>query len=81
MSLKKQIDDKLNQALKAKDKNTYPTLRLVLLVLSRVLIKRANFLTVDFLFLVFLVHILFFLTAHLILVHLNTLQKYQYNHE
>ncbi len=30
MSLKKQIDDKLNQALKAKDKNTYPTLRLVL---------------------------------------------------
>ena len=29
MSLKKQIDDKLNQALKAKDKNTYPTLRLV----------------------------------------------------
>ncbi len=30
MSLKKQIDDKLNQALKAKDKNTYPTLRLIL---------------------------------------------------
>ena len=29
MSLKKQIDEKLNQALKAKDKNTYPTLRLV----------------------------------------------------
>ena len=29
MSLKKLIDDKLNQALKAKDKNTYPTLRLV----------------------------------------------------
>jgi len=29
MSLKKQIDKKLNQALKAKDKNTYPTLRLV----------------------------------------------------
>jgi len=29
MSLKKQIEDKLNQALKAKDKNTYPTLRLV----------------------------------------------------
>ena len=29
MSLKKQIDDKLNQALKAKDKNIYPTLRLV----------------------------------------------------
>ncbi len=29
MSLKKQIDDKLNEALKAKDKNTYPTLRLV----------------------------------------------------
>ena len=29
MSLKKQIDDKLNGALKAKDKNTYPTLRLV----------------------------------------------------
>ena len=29
MSLKKQIDEKLTQALKAKDKSTYPTLRLV----------------------------------------------------
>ena len=29
MSLKKQIEEKLNEALKAKDKNTYPTLRLV----------------------------------------------------
>ena len=29
MSLKNQIEVKLNQALKAKDKNTYPTLRLV----------------------------------------------------
>ena len=29
MSLKKQIEQKLNEALKAKDKNTYPTLRLV----------------------------------------------------
>ena len=29
MSLKKQIEDRLNVALKAKDKNTYPTLRLV----------------------------------------------------
>ena len=29
MSIKKQIDEKLNQALKAKDKGTYPTLRLV----------------------------------------------------
>ena len=29
MSLKKQIEDKLNTALKAKDKNIYPTLRLV----------------------------------------------------
>ena len=29
MSLKKQINEKLNEALKAKDKNTYPTLRLV----------------------------------------------------
>ena len=29
MSLKKKIDVKLNQALKAKDKNTYPTLRLI----------------------------------------------------
>ena len=29
MSLKKQIEDKLNVALKAKDKSTYPTLRLV----------------------------------------------------
>ena len=29
MPLKKQIDDKLNDALKAKDKNTYPTLRLI----------------------------------------------------
>ena len=30
MSLKKQIEEKLNEALKAKDKNMYPTLRLVL---------------------------------------------------
>ena len=30
MSLKQQIENKLNEALKAKDKNTYPTLRLVL---------------------------------------------------
>ena len=29
MSLKIQIEEKLNKALKAKDKNTYPTLRLV----------------------------------------------------
>ena len=29
MSLKKQIEDRLNAALKAKDKNTYPTLRLI----------------------------------------------------
>ena len=29
MSLKQQIKSKLNEALKAKDKNTYPTLRLV----------------------------------------------------
>ena len=29
MSLKKKIEDKLNEALKAKDKNTYPTLRLI----------------------------------------------------
>ena len=29
MSLKKQIEEKLNEALKSKDKNTYPTLRLV----------------------------------------------------
>ena len=29
MSLKKQIEDKLNEALKAKDKNIYPTLRLI----------------------------------------------------
>jgi hypothetical protein len=29
MSLKKQIEEKLNKALKAKDRNTYPTLRLV----------------------------------------------------
>ena len=29
MSLKKKIDEKLNQALKAKDKSMYPTLRLV----------------------------------------------------
>ena len=29
MSLKKQIENKLNTALKAKDKNTYPTLRLM----------------------------------------------------
>ena len=30
MSLRNQIEEKLNQALKAKDKNTYPTLRLVI---------------------------------------------------
>ena len=29
MSLKKKIEEKLNVALKAKDKNTYPTLRLI----------------------------------------------------
>ena len=29
MPIKKQIEDKLNEALKAKDKNTYPTLRLI----------------------------------------------------
>ena len=29
MRLKQQIEDKLNEALKAKDKNTYPTLRLI----------------------------------------------------
>ena len=29
MSLKIQIEEKLNQALKKKDKNTYPTLRLI----------------------------------------------------
>ena len=29
MSLKKQIEKKLSEALKAKDKNTYPTLRLI----------------------------------------------------
>ena len=29
MSLKKQIEEKLNEALKAKDKSTYPTLRLI----------------------------------------------------
>ena len=29
MSLKKQIEEKLSEALKAKDKNTYPTLRLI----------------------------------------------------
>ena len=29
MSLKQQIENKLNEALKAKDKNTYPTLRLI----------------------------------------------------
>ena len=30
MSLKQQMEDKLNRALKAKDKNTYPTLRLII---------------------------------------------------
>ncbi len=34
MSLKKQIEDKLNSALKAKDKNTYPTLRLIVSALK-----------------------------------------------
>ena len=30
MSLKKKIEEKLKEALKAKDKNTYPTLRLIM---------------------------------------------------
>ncbi len=30
MSLKQQIENKLNEALKTKDKNTYPTLRLII---------------------------------------------------
>ena len=30
MALKQQIEDKLNEALKLKDKNTYPTLRLII---------------------------------------------------
>ena len=30
MSLKQQIEEKLNSSLKAKDKNTYPTLRLII---------------------------------------------------
>ena len=30
MSLKQQIEDKLNKALKARDKKTYPTLRLII---------------------------------------------------
>ena len=34
MSLKQQINNKLNEALKAKDKNTYPTLRLVVSALK-----------------------------------------------
>ena len=34
MSLKKQIEEKLNTALKAKDKNIYPTLRLVVSALK-----------------------------------------------
>ncbi len=34
MSLKKQIEEKLNEALKAKDKNTYSTLRLVVSALK-----------------------------------------------
>ena len=34
MPLKKQIDDKLNEALKAKDKNIYPTLRLIISALK-----------------------------------------------
>jgi len=34
MSLKKQIEEKLNAALKAKDKSTYPTLRLVVSALK-----------------------------------------------
>ena len=34
MSLRKKIDDMLNEALKAKDKNTYPTLRLIVSVIK-----------------------------------------------
>ena len=38
MSLKQQIENKLNGALKAKDKNTYPTLRLIISAIKDVLI-------------------------------------------
>ena len=34
MSLRKKIEDKLNDALRAKDKNTYPTLRLIVSALK-----------------------------------------------
>ena len=34
MSLRKKIEDKLNDALKAKDKNIYPTLRLIVSALK-----------------------------------------------
>ena len=42
MSLKKQIDEKLNEALKAKDKGVYPTLRLVVSAIKDAEIARRS---------------------------------------
>ena len=42
MSIKNQIQEKLNQALKEKDKNTYPTLRLVVSAIKDVEIANRN---------------------------------------
>ena len=42
MSIKNQIQEKLNQALKKKDKNTYPTLRLVVSAIKDVEIANRN---------------------------------------
>jgi len=42
MSLKQQIEEKLNSALKAKDKNTYPTLRLIISAIKDAEIARRS---------------------------------------
>ena len=42
MSLKQQIEEKLNNALKAKDKNTYPTLRLIISAIKDAEIARRS---------------------------------------
>ena len=42
MSLKTQIEEKLNQSLKNKDRNLYPTLRLIVSGIKDVLIANRN---------------------------------------
>ena len=42
MSLQKKIEDKLNQSLKNKDKDIFPTLRLVVSAIKDVKIEKKN---------------------------------------